>query len=346
MQAAVFHRSGLPLSVENIPDPEPGPTDFILKVCACGICGTDLHWSEVNNEENGFRNISPGSVMGHEFSGKIMEIGKKISGDWKVGDRVCAMPQLGCGNCEACHFGRPHRCPFIQIRATHANPGAYAEYTRIGMQETFRLPENVSFQEGALIEPLAVGLHAVKRASLNPGDTVLIIGGGPVGLSVALWCQFFGARHIVVSDLIISRAECASRFGATGAIDASKEDVAERFQDITGGGPNVVFDAVGVPGSMQTAIDMTPNYGRIVVVGLCMLTDTFNPADAIVKEVDIAFCFCYDRSDFGMALDMLAQGRIPASGLVTHAVGFDDFPTAFEALKRPSDQIKVMLEPI
>lgn len=345
MKAAVFHRSGMPLAIENVADPEPGPNDLILKVCACGICGTDLHWSEVNNEESGWRDLHPGSIMGHEFAGEIVEIGRQARGGWKIGDRVCAMPQMGCAACPECLAGRPHRCPNATGRGGRDNPGAYSEYTRIGVQETVLLPESVSFAQGALVEPLAVGLHAVKRARLKPGDTVLIIGGGPVGLSVAVWCHFFGTRHVVVSDLIMSRAEQATNFGATAAIDASKEDVTERFMQITGAAPSVVFDAVGVPGSMQVAIDQAPNYARVVVVGLCMVADHFNPAAAVLKEVDIAFCFCYERVDFDMAVDMLAQGRIDVEGMVTHSVGFDEFSQAFEALKKPSDQIKVMLTP-
>jgi (R,R)-butanediol dehydrogenase/meso-butanediol dehydrogenase/diacetyl reductase len=345
MKAAVFHRSGLPLSIENIAEPDPAPGQMILKVCACGICGTDLHWSEINNEDSGWRDIHPGAVMGHEFAGEIAAIGKDVEGPWKVGDRVCAMPQLGCGICAACVSGSPHRCVAPKVRSTDGIPGAYSEYTPIGVNETLALPENVTFQEGALVEPLAVGLHAVKRARLRPGDNVLIVGGGPVGLSVALWCKFFGAREIIVSDLIATRAAGAGKFGATGAIDASTEDVTERFRELTGGAPTVVFDAVGVPGSMQTSISYAPIDGRVVVVGLCMVADNFKPAEAVIKEVDISFCFVYDKSDFRMTIDMLAQGRINAADLVSHTVGFDAFPDAFEALKKPSDQIKVMLEP-
>jgi len=346
MKAAVFHRSGLPLSIEDIPIPEPSPTDMILKVCACGICGTDLHWSEVNNSDSGWRDINPGAVMGHEFSGEIVELGKDVSSEWKIGDRVCAMPQIGCTRCFDCLSGRPHRCLEVLNRASPGHPGAYAEFTRVGAKETFKLPDHVSFQEGALVEPLAVGLHAVRRAHLKVGDNVLIVGAGPVGLSVALWCKFFGARHIVVSDLVKNRAKQASDFGATDSIDASSEDVAESFSKVTGGVPTVVFDAVGVFGSMQIAIDYAPNYGRVVVVGLCMVSDSFDPAAAVVKEVDILFCFCYDRSDFEMTLDMLAQNRINVAGLVSESVNLEKFPAAFERLKKPSGQIKIMLEPI
>jgi len=345
MRAAVFKNSGLPLSIEHIEDPIPAPTDMVIKVCACGICGTDLHWSEINNEESGFRDIHPGAVMGHEFSGEIVAIGRNVKQDWRIGERVCAMPQIGCANCSDCISGRPHRCSLALNRATPGNPGAYSEFIRIGAKETFRLPDSVTFQEGALVEPLAVGLHAVKRAQITAGDDVLIVGAGPVGLSVAIWCKFFGARHIIVSDLVAERAEKAGDFGATGFIDASISNVPEAFEKIVGSWPSVIFDAVGVAGSMQLSIDYVSNYGKVVVVGLCMVSDRFEPATAVVKEVDIIFCFCYDRADFQMTLEMLAQERIDVKGLVTQSVGFEEFPEAFENLKRPSDQIKVMLEP-
>ena len=190
-----------------------------------------------------------------------------------------------------------------------------------------------------------MGSEMCIRDSLKAGDNVLIIGGGPVGLSVALWCKFFGARHIIVSDLVKTRVEQAIKFGATAAIDASKEDVLETFFRESGCYPSIIFDAVGVAGSMQLAIDYAPNYSRVVVVGLCMVSDSFQPAMAVVKEVDVSFCFCYDRSDFELTLDMLAQNRIDTTGLITESVNLENFPQAFEALKKPSDQIKVMLEP-
>jgi (R,R)-butanediol dehydrogenase/meso-butanediol dehydrogenase/diacetyl reductase len=203
----------------------------------------------------------------------------------------------------------------------------------------------VSFHEGALVEPLAVGHNAVAKARLEAGDCVLIIGAGPVGIAVALWCRFFGARHIVVSDLVGRRAERAIDFGATAAIDASCEDVQSRVAQLVGGPPRVVFDCVGVPGSLQLAIDYAPFDAHVVVVGLCMAADRFFPAKAITKELDLTFVFVYRRRDFEIVVDLLGRGRIEARGLVTDRVGFDRFCAAFEALKQPSDQIKVMLEP-
>jgi (R,R)-butanediol dehydrogenase/meso-butanediol dehydrogenase/diacetyl reductase len=283
--------------------------------------------------------------MGHEFAGEVVEVGSALRGQWRVGERVTAQPFIGCGQCADCLAGQGFRCPNAQMRASAKLPGAYAEYTRIGAATSFRLPDGVSFAEGALVEPLAVGLNAVRKARLEPGDTVLIVGAGPVGIAVALWCRFLGARHIVISDLIGARAERATSFGATAAIDASREDVAARVRRLSGGAPQVVFDCVGVPGSFQLAIDYAPHDARVVIVGLCMAADTFFPAKALTKELDLSFAFIYKKRDFEIVLDLLGCGRIDPQGMITERVGFDDFCGAFDALKRPSEQIKVMLEP-
>lgn len=344
MRAAVLKEIGKPLEIEDVPAPEPGPSDLILKVKACGICGTDLHWSE-SHEDKGWRVLPSGAVMGHEFAGEVIEVGRDVRGKWKVGDKVTALPPIGCGRCAECRAGRPFRCAEVQVRANPELTGAYAEYTRVGTHETLVLPSDVGFGEGALVEPLAVGLNAANRGRIGPEDNVLIIGGGPVGLSVAVWCRFLGARNIVVSDLIGARAERAVDFGASAAIDASREDVDRRFRQLTGGGPDVVFDAVGVPGSLQLAVDHAQYHSRVVVVGLCMAGDHLYPAQAIVKEIDLNFAFVYRKKHFEIVLDMLAANRVDAEGLITDRVGFDDFSTAFEALKRPTGQIKVVLEP-
>jgi (R,R)-butanediol dehydrogenase / meso-butanediol dehydrogenase / diacetyl reductase len=345
MKAAVFKAPGAPLVIEDVPDPTPGPSDMILKVRASGICGTDLHWSECRDHSVGWRVLAPDAVLGHEFAGEVVEVGRDLRGQWRVGERVCAQPFISCGLCPHCVAGRGYRCEQVTTRGSSALTGAYAEYARIGPFSTLRLPDAVSFQEGALVEPLAVGLNAVGKARLEPGDSVLIVGAGPVGISVAMWCRFFGARHVVVSDLVAERAERAIAFGATAAIDASREDVPARLQQLAGGPARVVFDCVGVPGSLQHAIDYAPWDGHVVVVGLCMAADRFFPAKAITKELELTFVYVYRRRDFEIVIDLLGRERIDASGLVTDRVGFDRFSQVFEALKKPGDQIKVILEP-
>jgi (R,R)-butanediol dehydrogenase/meso-butanediol dehydrogenase/diacetyl reductase len=345
MKAAVFKAPGAPLEIETLADPQPAPGELVIKVRACGICGTDLHWTEARQAPVGWRPIGPGAVLGHEFAGEVVEVGKEARGNWKVGDRVTAMPQLGCGTCGNCLDGKPHRCATALPRGSAEITGAYAEYTRVGSSVAVLMSESMSFQDGALVEPLAVGLRGVRRARTEPGDTALIIGAGPVGLAVALWCNFFGVRHIVVSDLVAARAEQSARFGATASIDASTQDVAAEFERLTGAGPKIVFDCVGVPGSLQLAIDQAPVDARVVVVGLCMHGDTIYPATALTKELDLAFVMVYTQQEFEMAADMLGRGRIDASAMVTDTVGFDTFSDTFEAMKTAGTAVKVMLEP-
>jgi (R,R)-butanediol dehydrogenase/meso-butanediol dehydrogenase/diacetyl reductase len=195
MKAAVFKNLGQPLQIEKVPDPTPEATELVVQVAYCGICGTDLH----STREGAFA-AECDSILGHEFCGHIAEVGAGIKNQWQVGDRVTALPFIGCGRCVSCVTGRPFEC--AQVKLTGMNiPGGFAEFVKTGSSETLRVPDGVSMQSAALIEPLAVGLHAVRVAQLKAGERVLIIGGGPVGLAVSLWCQFFGAQDVLVSSL-------------------------------------------------------------------------------------------------------------------------------------------------
>ncbi|MBT6278204.1 MAG: alcohol dehydrogenase catalytic domain-containing protein [Chromatiales bacterium] len=345
MKAAVFQEPGTPLLIENVPDPQPGPGEMVIAVGACGICGTDLHWTENRDTQGGWRELKRGCVLGHEFAGEVVEVGHDAKGDFNVGDSVCALPFIGCGQCPACLSGRIYRCANAHTRASETLTGAYAEFTRIGRAEAIRLPPGTSHGIGALVEPLAVGLAATERARFAPGDSVLIMGAGPVGLSVAMWCRFLGARHVVVSDVVRTRAERATDFGATDCIDASSESVVDRMRNISGGPPSVVIECVGVPGTLQKALEYVAPDGVVVVAGLCMGVDTFSPAIAVVKAVDLRFTMCYEKRHFETIVDHLESGRIEPSKLITGTVGFAAFSQRFEALKSAGSDLKVMLNP-
>lgn len=339
MRAIVFHRIGAPLAVEMIPDPSPKAGEVVLKVCSCGICGSDLHAASLPP------GLPPKTVMGHEFSGEIVAVGADARNKWKEGDRVCALPFVACGKCEACLSGDGIRC--VKIRATGLGqiPGAYAEYVLAGSSELLKLPESVSFQQGALVEPVAVGLNAVNRSEIRRGDSVMVVGAGPVGLVTAMWARFFGARHVIVSEKSPGRLEMAAKFGATGVIDASRQSPAAEFAKLAGGPPDVVFECVGVPGLIQQCIQTVKPRGRIVVVGVCSQNDTIFPLLAVIKEVRMDFVVGYRRQDFQFTLDMMAAGRIDPLQMVTGVTGLQGFPDAFEALKVPDRQCKVMLDP-
>jgi len=345
MRAAMFEAPGQPLVIGEAEAPQPEPTDLLVKVRNCGICGSDLHFSALADRSGGMAPLGHGAIMGHEFCGEVVEVGSQAPGNWHEGDRICALPYIACGTCQDCLAGRGHRCRAVVYTGMGSTSGGYADYVRVGGAEALALPDGVDYQTGALVEPLAVALHAVRLANLRPGDGVLIIGAGPIGLAVALWCRFFGARHVVISDLASGRLTKAAALGATMGIDASRENVVGRYKQVAGRRAEVVFDCVGVPGSQQLAMDYAPANGRLVIAGLCMQQDHYMPVKAISKELSVQYVYMYERRDFELTLEMLDQGRIDVSPMITGVVGFDGFAAAFEGLKTPSDQYKILLDP-
>ncbi len=335
MKAAVFKEVGKPLVVENVPDPTPEANQLVVKVNYCGICGTDLH-----STREGAATVACDSILGHEFVGEVVEIGKSLSDQWQQGDRVCSLPFLSCGTCASCLTGRPFEC--LELKCTGLDqPGGFAEYVKAGALETIKLPDHLAMDHAALIEPLAVGLHAVRVAGMTAGQRVLITGAGPIGLAVALWARFMGARDVVISEPVPSRKALAQTLGASALIDPA-HDLGQQFADATGGTPDMIFECVGAPGMMQQCIELAPRGCKIVPVGVCEQPDTFMPFLALVKELQIQFAIAYTRDDFETVVAMLAQGRIDASAMVTDIVSLDAMPEAFEALRNPSDQCKVL----
>jgi (R,R)-butanediol dehydrogenase/meso-butanediol dehydrogenase/diacetyl reductase len=345
MKAAVFHGAGKPLAIETVPDPAPGPGDLILRVTACGICGSDLHFADLHDATGGVKPLPDGTVMGHEFAGEVVAAGGAVQEGWAIGTRVTAMPAIGCGRCLACLSGKGMRCTSGQAIGLGVLAGGYAEYVRVGAFESFRLPDAVDDHAGAMVEPLAVGLHAVNAARIQPGESVLVIGAGPIGLAVAAWCRFFGARHVLVSDLVKSRLDRAADFGATGCIEADHEEVVPRSIQLAGERPGIVFDCVGVPGSQQLAMHYAPVDGRVVVVGVCMQADRLLPIVGIGKELQVNYVLAYRLQDFAFAVQMLAAGRIDPRPMLSGTVAFDAFPQTFESLKTSKRDCKVLLQP-
>jgi len=338
MRAAVLKEIGKPLQIETVDDPTPGPGEMIVRVRGSGICGSDLHWAQLG------MGVGPGQILGHEFSGEVVELGRDAGDRFRLGDRVCSIPFIGCGRCRACLSGDVTACDQAVATGLRA-PGAYAEFVKVGTAEALHLPEAVSDRQGALVEPLAVGLHAVAQAAPPPGARVLLIGAGPIGLAVALWSRFFGASAIVVSERSGARRDLSGRFGATDVIDPTAEEVLPAFEAKTGGPPDLIYECVGVPGLLQECLGLAPRRSRVVVVGVCMEPDTILPFVAMSKELTVQFVIAYEKRDFELAIAMIDQGRIASDEMITDVVGFDAFSQAFEALKRPTTQCKVMLEP-
>ena len=341
MRAAVFREMSKPLAVETVADPTPGPNELILKVKNCGICGSDLHMTEPTS----MMPLALGAIMGHEFAGEVVEVGKNIAHLWKPGDRAAGFPYICCGEHSPClnFAGGAAMCGKGLGIGLGQSPGAYAEYVKIGASGGFRLPESVSFREGAMVEPLAVGLHAVDKARMPRGATVLVIGAGPVGLAVMLWAKFLGARHVIVSERAEERKKMAARFGATDAIDAN-QPLTPQVEKIAGQGPDIIFECVGAPGLINSAMMDAPRHSRIVIAGVCQQMDMIMPLMGVMKELELQFVLGYRPADFDYVISMIAADRIEAMPMITDVVSLDELPKAFEALRHPTHQCKVMLE--
>jgi 2-desacetyl-2-hydroxyethyl bacteriochlorophyllide A dehydrogenase len=340
MKAAVFKEVGKPLVVETVADPSPEASELVMKVGFCGICGTDLHATR-----EGLTTACCDQILGHEYVGEIVEVGKQAAGNWEVGDRVCAMPFIACGHCLPCAAGRFFECMNKKVSGVD-DQGGFAEYVTTGSRETILLPDALDLQSAALVEPLAVGIHAVRIADVKAGSRILVIGAGPIGLTVAQWCRFFGAREVVVSEVAQSRADLAKKMGATAVIHPDLEKGAEgllqQFIDVAGGPPDVIFECVGAPGLLQQCIEMAPYRGKIIPVGVCEQPDAIMPFFGLVKELQIQFAIAYTKDDFETCVAMLAEKRIEVAPMVTDIVSLDELPDAFEALRTPSSQCKVL----
>lgn len=340
MRAAVFKGPDRKLEIETIDDVRPEPHQLLLKVHHCGVCGSDLHMTESHS----ISALPVGSVMGHEFSGEIIEIGSALKGKFKTGQRVAGFPYIQCGVCEACKrgdttFGACTAAKGIGLGQHH---GAYAEYVTIGANGAHALPDIVSSEEGALIEPLCVGLHAVDMAKMERGATVLVIGAGPVGLAVMLWARFLGARHVIVSERAENRKATAARFGATDAIDPNQSLTAQ-VQAIAGKGPDIIFECVGAPGLLNAVMMDAPRGAKIVVAGVCQQMDQILPVIGVVKELTLQFVLGYRPADFDYVIEMIAKDRVEVQHMITDRITLDQLPDAFEALRKPTTQCKVMV---
>ncbi len=332
MRAVVFHKPGDMLTVEDRQTPLAGPGDIVLKVAYCGICGSDLHATEPSPTS-----LETGTVLGHEYAGIVTESG---SNDFRPGDRVIGLPLQECDDCRPSGRGCKDRlgihCPRNKIIGLSATvPGGYAEYLRMPAHHALKVPDGLDLRLAALTEPLAVGLHAVRAASNLLGQRVLVIGAGPIGLAVALFARLNGAKDVVVSEIAPGRRAKASAMGAR-AIDPAAEKP---------GPADTIFECVGVPGVLRQCMDLAPLRATIVVVGVCRGDDTIFPRAGIRKELTLRFVLGYERAEFADVLDLLAAGRIDAAPLITGVVGLDAVPEMFEALRKPGDHAKVLIDP-
>jgi threonine dehydrogenase-like Zn-dependent dehydrogenase len=331
------------LVVDTVPVPTPGRGEVLVKTLACGICGTDLHalrFAETlvggSRCSGGIFAIDPNRdiVMGHEFCAEVVDYGPGSRKRFKVGTKVCSTPSL------ASSVGDQG------IGYSSENPGGFGEMMRLTEDNLLEVPKELSPEVAALTEPMAVGHHAVTKARLEKRDVSLVIGCGPVGLSVIAALKLKGTTPIVAADLSPRRRELAVEMGADIVIDPREKSPYEAFR--VGGStrqPAVIFECVGVPGMIDEIMFNAPREARIIVTGLCMERDNMYPLSGLHKELNIQFALGYTGYEFADTFRNIRKGKLRVQPLITGKVGIDGVAQAFVELGSPGHHAKILVEP-
>jgi threonine dehydrogenase-like Zn-dependent dehydrogenase len=320
--------------IEELPEPKAGEGEVVLKVESCGICGTDVELYKIGS-------YTPRAVLGHECCGVIKEVGPGVGG-WAVGDRVVVDDVFTCGTCEFCRVGREKMCPNITTLGSQW-PGAFAEYTKVPAQALFRLPENVSTEEGALVQILGVGYHVVQRASVPPDSKTLVIGAGPVGLSVLLALRMVGFEDIAVVAKHQAGKHAANALGASAVIDSATEDLLQDVTNVFSSAPQLVIECVGKPETVLQSLQIVEKEGTAVVVGNCFDEISLHPITWILKEINIKGSDGTTGEGFRAAIDWLARRKVDTSVFITRTIALEDLPQTMDALSKQKDDIKVVV---
>ncbi|XP_046557224.1 sorbitol dehydrogenase-like [Haliotis rubra] len=305
------------LRMIDAPIPEPKYGEVQLKLLNCGICGTDVHiW-----KHGGFGGmpLTDRIVMGHESSSVITKVGEGVT-HLKVGDRVATEPGGPCFQCKKCKAGRYNLCPVMQV-IIPKYCGNLTRYAIHGADLCFKLPDNISDEEGAIIEPLAVTVYACKRANIGMGDTVLICGSGSIGLLCLVTVLARGATTVLVTDIADEKLKVAKQAGATYTLNVrgmSPKEAAAAIEDVLGGPADVSMECTGVPSCVSTAIYATTRGGNVTMVGMGDLVQEVPLGTAAMKEVDIRGILRYCHDDFSTAVSLVASGKVNVKPLITH----------------------------
>ncbi len=337
MRAAVL-RDGRMVLRDDVPEPVPGPGQVLVAVRCCGICGSDMHFAAHGAEVLALTDEMSGSsggggvdlgrdvFMGHEFSAEVLEAGPDTQ-THPAGTLVTSIPVLLSDK------------GFEPIIYSNSTVGGYAERMLLSAPLLLPVPNGLDPNRAALTEPMAVGLHAVNKSRIQPGETALVIGCGPIGIAIIAALRSRGVETIVASDFSLIRRGLAGRMGAHQTVDPAQNspfDIAR---------PVVVFEAVGVPGIVDDVLRRARPGTRLIVAGVCMQPDTVHPFFAIAKEISLQFVVAYDPAEFAESLRAIAEGDIDVTPVITGEVGLDGVGTAFDALADPDQHCKILVTP-
>jgi len=330
------------LEIAEVAKPEADGENVVIQVSACGICGSDLHYWEIGVGMDG----QPGLIMGHEFCGCIDDPGSRK--DLSAGDRVTALPLNPCGNCDTCRRGLLNICMEGMKRPNPGNnsPGAYAEYIMVRPDMVRKLPDSISDKEAVLIEPAAVALHAVRQARLALGDSVLITGGGPIGLLCAAWARLSSASYVALSEVDSFRRTFAMEMGdADEAFDATDSDLHRKLKKASRGGFDVVIETSASDAGIHTAMSALKPRGRMVLAGINFKNQPIPTLLHAVKELEQKGSFAYSPEEFDLTMLCLAEKRLRIEKMVTRAICFEEMQKMFDKIDtKDANDIKIILQ--
>ncbi|BBI32150.1 zinc-dependent alcohol dehydrogenase [Cohnella abietis] len=343
MKAAVI-KEPYRFTIEDHPIPEPKQGEVRIRIHSVGICGSDVHGMEA---DGGARRV-PGLVIGHESAGQIEAVGPD-AGPWKVGDRVAIDPQLSCGYCYACERGWKNLCEngvTIGSSRKQMTHGTMREYITVPTRQIYKLPDNVSFDEGATLDFVGNAVHVLNRANSKLGDTFLVIGTGAIGLIAVQLAKLRGAGKVIAVDTSPSKLKLAEQFGADRTINPMFEDVLQVVKDETGGyGADIVLEMVGLPSTYETAILAAKMQGTVMALGFAASQVTIPIQALLFSEITIVGCtgFSFEGET---VLKMISDGRINVKPLITHEYPLEEIDRGFEVLRdKTADAIKVIIHP-
>ena len=330
MKAAVFYGPH-DVRLDDVPEPEVRPGSVKVKVDWCGICGTDLHeylagpiFIPPKGSPHPITGETLPLTLGHEFAGEVVEVGDDVSGV-STGDKVAIEPVFRCFECAACQRGAFNLCEKLGFYGLMGGGGGMSEFAVTPSYMVHRLPEGLTSEQGALVEPIAVGLRAVRRAGFREGQSALVFGGGPIGAVTVQCLKALGAGQILVAEVSEARKKKALEIGADAVIDPTEEDVVAKVKELTGGeGAEHSFDAAGIQATLQAALHATRKSGTITIISIWEGPVQINPNDIVLSELDVRGIICYTPEDFADTISMLKDGQIGTEGIITERIPLSD----------------------
>lgn len=318
MKSAVFYGKHN-LKVEEHEMPKVGPNDILIKVKACGVCGTDVH---IYEGDKGAAEVTPPTILGHEFSGVISEVGKNVKG-YSVGERVCIDPNCYCGACEPCRNGVAHYCEHMIGYGTTVN-GGFAEYCAVNEKQVYKLGQNTSFEQGAMTEPVSCCLHGIDMCGIKPGHQVVVIGGGMIGLLMLQLAKLAGAAKVALLEPVESKRAVGKALGADICIDPIKDDAKKLLKEAGMTWINAVIECVGRPSTIEQAIDIAGNKAVVMMFGLTKPDEEIavKPFEIFKKEIELKSSYINPYTQ-KRALDLIDSGRLDVSSMVYEVCGLD-----------------------